>query len=118
MKNSRLIDKKLNQLFEHQKENQVLLKPYQIEESFFSEQDWKQIMKKFKLPSAQQQRNYQLSLLEDLICNEQCLTQLCEDLRQLAALKNQLVEFMHQVVAQQQEMLHSLQLNTQSGKHH
>lgn len=117
MKKSKLIEQKLNQLFQHQKENQGLLKPYALEESFFSEQDWKHIMKNFKLPSADQQRGYQLSFLDDLICNEQCLTQLCEDLRQLTALKNQLVEFMHQVVAQQQAMLHHLQLNTLPHKH-
>lgn len=118
MKKSKLIEEKLNQLFQQQRENQILLKPYALEESFFSEQDWKDLMKKFKLPCADQQRGYQLSLLDDLICNEQCLTQLSKDLRQLTALKNQLVEFMHQVVAQQQEMLHNLELNSSSNKHH
>lgn len=96
MMNNRQTKDKLKELFVYQEENISLLQPFGI------------VKKSLEQNVKNHLLNKRSSLLDDLICNEESLGQLVKDINQLSALKNQLTTFMHQVVAQQNEMIAEL----------
>ncbi len=103
MKNIKLFKNfknKVQRYLELKIHNQAHTKSFAIQASAVTISAWQQIVS----PSTQIKNNNetlkQLPLLENLIENEECIYQLVSDIQRIRTYEKQLVEFMHQVVAE------------------